>query len=78
MCKTKFFQKAINIALQNLICIFTDNKQLLQSNVIEDAIKEKEEEDNIVKINRNEYGERLKDLDMRLRIMNEEKMKMEI
>lgn len=76
LCKVKFVAQAVNISLQNLICIFTDNK-----NQLEQSCQMVNENDNIEKqivVNNIEYGDRLKDLDMRLRIMNEESKKMEI
>ena len=80
LCKTTYKDRAINIALQNQICIYTDNKQLQQSNVIDQAQEDTEENEknNTIKLNSLDYENRLKDLDMRLRIMTEEKQKMEI
>lgn len=78
LCKGKFVQKAVNIALQNLICIFTDNRQLLTSNLIEEELEKVEEKKESIGLNNVEYENRLRDQDLRLRIMVDEKQKMEI
>lgn len=63
--------------MQNLICIFTDNKDLLQSNIMEENLVATENKERGMLASA-DYGDRLKDLDMRLRIMGEERRRMEI
>ena len=66
----KYKNKARNIALQNLICVYTDNKQLLDKVDIE---KIEEEAKSGAKLN---YKKKVEELDKRISILKKEELDM--
>lgn len=61
LCKKAYSHSAVNIALQNLICLFTDNRQLIG--------QEADREDEVESSNVGFYREKLGQLDMRLGLL---------
>ena len=66
LCKNTYSHCAVNIALQNLICIFTDNKQLLEAEAADkkNAAQVEDEQEAF-------YQEKLAQLTARLNLLSE-------
>jgi RING-type zinc-finger len=67
LCKKVYSHSAVNIALQNLICLFTDNRQLITQD--SDAGNPKPSLDNDESQARVFYRQKLDQLDMRLSLL---------
>jgi len=73
LCKRTYKNKAKNIALQSLICIYSDNKDLLEK--MEE--QENEEKKNFQGKNseiKEDYKKRLEDLEKRLKILRKQEI----
>jgi len=74
-CRTRIGSQAVNISLQNLICIHTNNKHLLDKyNEDQEDLSRKEEKENTSNSKSiAQYQEELQLCEMRYRIVNEER-----